>query len=195
MKDFIYNILKDSKNYKAIAWVFILAILILVVFYPIIDANFLYYRRVSNRIEILEKISELDNKKISSNKKLKQEYNSIIKEISEKEDNYLNNIFIKETKFKNNLIKFIGASWLFIILGFILSFKKDKLKNKWTITNLISGIFCIGAGILFGYIGIKIPTIINITINIFLYQIIIIFLAYTISTFGNKKTNISHKSE
>ena len=100
VKDIFLNILKDSKNYKKIAWIFIIAILLLVVLYPIIDANFLYYKRVSNRIDILENVSKIDENKINKNDKLKKEYNSIIEEISEKENNYLNNIFVNETSFK-----------------------------------------------------------------------------------------------
>ncbi len=186
MKEIILNILKDSKNYKKIAWLFIVAILLLVVLYPIIDANFLYYKRVSNRIDILEKISKIDENEICKNDKLEKEYNSIIEEISDKENNYLNNIFVKETSYKNKIIKFFSAAWMFIIVGLILPFTKDKTKNKRTWTNLFGGILCIGVGFLFGYFGVKIPTIINIVVNIILYQIIMIYLAYTIATSGNK---------
>ena len=186
MKEIILNILKDTKNYKKIAWLFIIVILVLIILYPIIDANFLYYKRVSNRIDILEKISKIDEKEINKNDKLEKEYNSIIKEISEKEDNYLNNIFIKEKTFKNKLIKFFSAAWLFIIVGLILPFTNDKSKGKRTWANFFSGILCIGIACLFGYCGYKIPTIINILVNIILYQIIMIYLAYTIATSGNK---------
>ena len=186
MKEIILNILKDTKNYKKIAWLFIIAILIIIVLYPIIDANFLYYKRVSNRIDILEKISKIDKKEINKNDNLEKEYNSIIKEISEKEDNYLNNIFINEKTFKNKAIKFFSAAWLFIIVGLILPFTKDKNKGKRTWTNLLSGILCIVIACLFGYFGYKIPTIINIVVNVILYQIIMIYLAYTIATLGNR---------
>lgn len=186
MKEIILNILKDTKNYKKIAWVFILAILLLIVLYPIIDANFLYYKRVSNRIDILDKINNIEVEKIEENKKLKQEYDSILNEISEKENNYLNNIFIKETSVRNNLIKFISSSWVFIIVGLILPFTKDKVKGKRTLNNFFGGILCLGIAGLLGFIGYKIPTIINIVVNIILYQIIIIYLAYTIATSGNK---------
>ena len=72
VKDIFLNILKDSKNYKKIAWIFIIGILLLVVLYPIIDANFLYYKRVSNRIDILENVSKIDENKINQNDKLKK---------------------------------------------------------------------------------------------------------------------------
>ncbi len=186
MKEIILNILKDTKNYKKIAWVFILAILLLIVLYPIIDANFLYYKRVSNRIEILDKINNIEIEKIEENEKLKQEYDSILNEISEKENNYLNNILIKETSSRNDVIKFISSSWMFIIVGLILPFTKDKSKGKRTLNNVLGGLLCLGIAWLFGFIGYKIPTIINIVVNIILYQIIMIYLAYTIATSGNK---------
>ncbi len=189
MKEILLNmlsILKDTKNYKTIAWVFIIAILLLIVLYPIIDANFLYYKRVSNRIEILDKINNIEIEKIEENEKLKQEYDSILNEISEKENNYLNNIFIKETSSRNNIIKFISSSWMFIIVGLILPFTKDKSKGKRTWNNVLGGLLCLGIAWLFGFIGYKIPTIINIVVNIILYQIIMIYLAYTIATSGNK---------
>lgn len=189
MKEILLNILsilKDTKNYKTIAWVFIIAILLLIVLYPIIDANFLYYKRVSNRIEILDKINKIEIEKIEENEKLKQEYDLILNEISEKENNYLNNIFIKETSSRNNVIKFISSSWMFIIVGLILPFTKDKSKGKRTWNNVLGGLLCLGIAWLFGFVGYKIPTIINIVVNIILYQIIMIYLAYTIAISGNK---------
>ena len=182
--NFILKILENVKDYKKLAWVFIIMVLALIMLYPIIDTNFLYYSRISNRINILEKVSKIDENKISKNKKLNNEYNSIIKEISEKENNYLNNIFITETSRANNLIKFIAASWMFIIIGIILLFTKDKVKKKITMLNIVSGVICIGFAILIGYLGVKIPTIINIII----YNSIMIFFAYTIISFSNKNT-------
>lgn len=130
MKEILLGVLKNSKNYKRIAWIFILVILLLIVFYPIIDANLLYYKRVSNRIEILEKITNIEEEKLDKNDKLKDEYNSILEEISDKENNYLNNIFITEDSNKNNNIKFISSAWMFVLVGIILPFTKDKSKGK-----------------------------------------------------------------
>ncbi|MDO5394212.1 MAG: hypothetical protein Q4F33_06405 [Mycoplasmatota bacterium] len=187
MKEIIIGILKDSKNYKKIAWAFIVFVLMIIMLYPIIDANFLYYKRISNRIEILDKITEIDIEKINNNEKLEQEYNLILNEIESKEDNYLNNIFINETSEKNKLIKFIAGAWMFILVGLIIPFTKDKQKGKRTFSNVLGGALCIGIGVLLGYGTMKIPTIINIIVNIILYQIILIYAAYSIATFDNKK--------
>ena len=88
--------------------------------------------------------------------KLKDEYNSILEEISDKENNYLNNIFITEDSNKNNNIKFISSAWMFVLVGIILPFTKDKSKGKRTWTNFWSGIFCLALAGLFGFIVCKI---------------------------------------
>ena len=189
MDKILFGILKNSKNYKKIAWFFIIVILLLIVFYPIIDTNFLYYNRVSNRIDILEKVSKLDENEIKKDKRVEKEYNSIVDEIFEKENNYLNNIFITESSTRNKLIKFFSSAWLLVLVGLILPFTKDDKKGKRTFMNFISGVICVGVGCGFGYIGLKIPTVINVVVNVILYQIIMIFFAYTIYSFGNKGNN------
>lgn len=189
MQEIILEFLKNNANLKNVAWVFIIGVLLLIIFYPIIDTNFLYYSRVSNRVDILERVSRLDENEIRKNENLEKEYNSIIKEMSEKENNYLNNIFIKETSLTNNIIKFVAAAWLFIIIGIVIPFTKDKKTGKRSRKNLSGGILCVIFGIFIGYIGYIIPTIVNITVNIILYQCIIIYLAYTISKYGNNISN------
>ena len=79
MKEIIIGILKDTKNYKKIAWLFIIFVLMIIMLYPIIDANFLYYNRISNRIEILDKITKIDVEKVNNSEKLQQEYDLILK--------------------------------------------------------------------------------------------------------------------
>lgn len=77
MKGLILEIFKSIKNYKILVWIFILLVMMLILFYPIIDINFLYYKRVNNRINILEKFSNLNLEKIQ-NEYLSNEYNSIL---------------------------------------------------------------------------------------------------------------------
>ena len=71
MKDIFNNVLNklinEKKGFKLIAWIFIIVIILAIVFYPIIDANFLYYNRTNKRIEIIQKIvniNENDIKKV-----------------------------------------------------------------------------------------------------------------------------------
>ena len=193
MKEFIFKIIMNSKNYKKIAWMFIAILLLIIVFYPIIDANFLYYERVSNRIEILEKVNKKDENAVKKNQKLENEYNAIIDEISEKENKYLNNIFIKETNKNNKIIKFFASSWLLWVTGIVLIITKDKKTGK-RMKNILSGLIVFLFSYVIGYFGYIIPTIINVVVNVVLYQIIYIFLAYTISSFTKEKSeNFSQK--
>lgn len=178
MKDFILSIIKNIKDYKLLVWIFILGVLILIILYPIIDANFLYYKRISNRVEILEKVSKIDISKLK-NKQLIEEYNSILNEISEKEDKYLNNIFIYEENTKNSIIKIASATWIFILVTIFVPLSEENRKKglKFNITCCVA---CLLIAALCGYIGYIIPTVINVFINVILYNIVIIFLLYTI---------------
>ena len=52
MKDIFNNffekLINKKKGVKIIAWIFIILIILAIIFYPIIDANFLYYNRTNN---------------------------------------------------------------------------------------------------------------------------------------------------
>ena len=67
MKDifnnFLEKILNEKKSFKLIAWIFIILIILSIIFYPIIDANFLYYNRTNKRIEIIQKMVNTLRKK------------------------------------------------------------------------------------------------------------------------------------
>lgn len=181
------KVLNEKKGFKVIAWVFIILILLAIVFYPIIDANFLYYNRTNKRIEIIQKIVSIDEQDIKRDKRIEEEYNSILEDMNNQGNNYINNIFQQETNRGRNIAKFLAGSWIFILVGIIMPFTKDKKKGKrFTLNNIMAGILCfVIAGIL-GFICVKIPNIINFGVNIVLYLIILIFLAYTISTSGKK---------
>ena len=155
--------------------------------YPIIDANFLYYNRTNQRIEIIQKIISINKEDIMKDKRIENEYNKILNDMSNQDNNYINNIIQKETDTKNNIIKFISGAWLFALVGIIMPFSEDKkTRKKFSKNNIFAAILCfVIAGIL-GYICYKIPNIINFMVNIILYQIILIFFAYTISTSGKK---------
>ena len=184
MYDTILKILKQIHNYKLVIWIFIFVLLFIIIFYPIIDANFLYYKRVSNRIDILDKVSKLDVTTINNNSLLQNEYNSIVDDISEKENKYLNNIFVKEVTLKNKIIKFVSAAWLFAIVGIIMPFTKNTVVG---IMKFFTTLLCFGLAGLFGLVGMIFPTIINIFVNFILYQIILFYLVYTIVSSKNSK--------
>lgn len=180
------KLISEKKGFKIIAWFFIILILLAIVLYPIIDANFLYYSRTNKRIEIIQKIVSIDEKDIKKDERIEKEYNSILNDMNNQSDNYISNIFREETSFIGNIAKFLAGSWIFIIVGFILPFTKDKVKGKITKNNVIGGIFCFVIAGIIGFLCVKIPNIINIWVNLVLYTIILIFLAYTISISGKK---------
>lgn len=181
------KLINEKKGFKIIAWIFIILVILAIFLYPIIDANFLYYNRTNKRIEIIQKIISIDENAIKKDKRIENEYNSILEDMNNQSNNYINNIFQKETNKGRNIAKFLAGSWIFILVGIIMPFTKDKKNGKrFTLNNIMAGIFCfVIAGIL-GFICVKIPNIINFGVNIVLYLIILIFLTYTISTSGKK---------
>ena len=179
----ILKVFADSKNYKKLAWIILVIFLLIILLFPIIDANFLYPKRVSNRVDVLEKITKIDTQTLEKNDILINEYNSILEEMSSNKNNYINNILINKESVINNFIKFISGAWLFLLAGIILFIRKEK-------KSVASGIFSIIISILLGYLAYSIPTIVNVTINVIIYQIILIYLAYTISRFSESQEKI-----
>lgn len=191
MKDIFNNffekLINKKKGVKIIAWIFIILIILAIILYPIIDANFLYYNRTNKRIEIIQKIVSINEEDIKRDLRIEEEYNSILNDMNSQSNNYISNIFQKETNTGRNIAKFISGAWLFILVGIIMPFSLDKNKGKrFTLNNIMSGIVCLGIGAILGLVCYKIPNIINFAVNIILYQIILIFLAYTIATSGKK---------
>ena len=111
-----------------------LGIIVIVVFvsvlilFPFIDTNFFYSNRIKNRIEILQKITELDMDKINQNENLMKEYNSIVKEITESDNNYINKV-LNNNENDNTIGKFISGGTLWWLLGIVVLFFYNKF-NK-----------------------------------------------------------------
>ena len=139
------KLINEKKGFKIIAWIFIILLILAIFLYPIIDANFLYYNITNKRIEIIQKIISIDENAIKKDKRIENEYNSILEDMNNQSNNYINNIFQKETNKERNIAKFLAGSWLFIIAGIIIPFTKDKNKGKrFTLNNIFSGdiMFC-----------------------------------------------------
>ena len=81
----------------------------------------------------------------------------------------------------------VGVVVLAVVGLIIRSMVKDKKNGKrLTLNNIMAGILCLVIAGIIGFICIKIPNIINFSVNIVLYLIVIIFLTYTIATSGKK---------
>ena len=103
------KVITEKKNFKIIAWIFIILIILAIVFYPIIDANFLYYNRTNKRIEIIQKITSIDENEIKKDKRIEEEYNSILDDMNSQSNNYISNIFQTETDKGRNIAKFVSG--------------------------------------------------------------------------------------
>lgn len=178
--DIIKNNLKNPKLYIGI----LSALLIFLVLFPYIDANFFYYQRINDRIDILQKISQLDTESISNNDILSAEYNSILSEIEKQADGSLGSVFIKETDKTTNLLKFLSGASIFWFLAIACLFMRT-FRNKGE--KFLGFIFCLIGGIILGFIAKAIPTIINPTFNYVGFPIIIVVVIALLSTSGKKK--------
>ena len=164
-----------------------LGIIVIVVFvsvlilFPFIDTNFFYSNRIKNRIEILQKITELDMDKINQNENLMKEYNSIVKEITESDNNYINKV-LNNNENDNTIGKFISGGILWWLLGIVVLFfynkfnKENSIKGKNLGLRIGGFILCIIIGGLLGFICSIIPTIFNIWVNYIIIPILVLIL-------------------
>jgi len=181
MKDILDIILKYSKSPKLYITFIALGVIVFLL-YPIIYANFFYYSRMHNRVEILSMLSELDYEKISANDVLLNEYNAIIREIELQRTRLvglgslnLPRDIIVDNEPLDRLWKFISGGFLAWVVGFMVPMMNtfDKKSDK-----PLAFIIMIFIGFLFGLIGMNIPTIRNIWFNHIGFPIIqIIFIA------------------
>ena len=192
----IKKILEIATGIKAkIFWAVILTIIVLLLLlYPYIDANFLIFSRINKRIDILERITKLDTDKIGSNSALQNEYNSIIEEIIAIQDKSVGSIATRQDTTNEKTIKFISGGILFWFISLFVLFQKNKRESisifKKIFNNLMTTALCVGLGYLLALVGRSIPTIINVWINAIAFpciQIAIIGLIIYGSPNNNKK--------
>lgn len=177
MSDIINKIIEiaTGKNAK-VFWAIILGVFVIfLLLYPYIDANYLVYNRISQRVEILDKITKLDVEVINSNSLLKQEYDSILKEIEASQDKSIINITSVNDSKKDENIKFISGGFLFWSVSLFVLFAKNKQampRMKKIMNNILSTVLCIGIGFLLAYIGKALPTFINVWVNMVVFPIL-----------------------
>lgn len=183
MGDKIFEFIKDNlKNPKLYAFLVIFIIVFLLLF-PYIDANFFYYSRVEKRIEILSKVSELNSEQIASDPILESEYDNILNEISKQKDGSLGSIFKTNSSPQETAWKFIlgGAlSWFAAII--CLFMKNQRWKNR-----IITFLCMAMIGVLLGWFFSMLPTIIDPMVNYVIAPILQIVLIGLIATSGSKK--------
>lgn len=179
IKTTIFNKIFNMNKRKLGITIIVLLVAILILF-PFIDTNFFYSNRIKNRIDILQKITELDMDKISQDENLLKEYESIVKEINESDNNYINKV-LNNNKNDHTIGKFISGGLLWWILGIIMLFfyntfnKDDKTSKNWG-TRIAGFVLCVIIGGLIGLICSIIPTIFNIWVNYILIPIVVLIL-------------------
>lgn len=179
IKTTIFNKIFNMDKRKLGITIIVLLVVILILF-PFIDTNFFYSNRIKNRIDILQKITELDMDKISQDENLLKEYQSIVKEINESDNNYINKV-LNNNKDDHTIGKFISGGLLWWILGIVMLFfynifnKDDKNGKNWG-TRIAGFILCVIIGGLIGLICSIIPTIFNIWVNYIIIPILVLIL-------------------
>lgn len=153
----------------------VIFIISFIIIFPFIDNNFLYFSRMENRIDILDKVSKLDTELINENKVLSEEYKSIMGEINHFDNKYIlsnNNLFNQRTVARVRNLKIISGASIFILL-FLLTFFRSfdfAKKVKYSIILLLMTV----SGAIFGgimptfrihmvnYLGVPILEVIGI---------------------------------
>ena len=179
LKTTIFNKIFGMNKRKLGVIVIVLFVFILSLF-PFIDTNFFYANRIKNRINILQEITELDMNKINENEKLSNEYESILDEINESDNNYINKL-LNNNKNEHSLGKFISGGLLWWILATIMlffynTFNKENTGSKNWGTRIGGFVICAIIGGLIGLICSIIPTIFNIWVNYLIIPIIVLIL-------------------
>ena len=183
MKEKVFELLKTNlKNPKLYVVLFIMLI-VAVLLFPYIDANWFYYGRVEKRIEILDQMSKIDIETISDTPILIDEYNSILQEIRKQKDGSIGSIFITESSKEVKRNKFIWGGFLCWILSIIYLFiKMEKFWYK-IFGFILFGLF--GAGV--GYVSMILPTIISPLCNYIFMPFLECILLGMFITSSNKK--------
>ena len=194
MDSLIKKLFEIATGKKAkIFWAVILTIIVLLLaLYPYIDANFLVFSRINKRIDILERITQLNLDKIDANLALQEEYNSIIGEISAIQEKSVGTITTRQDTSNEKIIKFISGGSLLWLVSLIVLFSKNKKDNisalKKIFNNMMSAILCVVLGYFLALIGKNMPTIANVWINAFGFPCIQIAIIGLI-VYGTSKNN------
>lgn len=187
MQEKLFDLVKNNlKNPKLYALLLALTIVFFLLF-PYLDANIFYYKRINDRVEILEKVSALDSDLIAENSTLKTEYERILVEISNQPESMVSSILTKENSISATIAKFISGGFLFWVIAFCC-FGLKGFKNFGY--KLLGFVMFLIIGVLFGFIAKAIPTIFNPWVNCIGFPIILIIFAALLLT-SNKKSTAS----
>ena len=176
-----------------IFWATIIALVImLVILYPFIDANFFFYGRVETRIDNLEKLVSISGTPVTDDPSLHAEYQDILQDMETARNNSIITVSFDSPRRTHTNLKFWSGAIVGIILMIAGLFSKNpsgKLTFKFFIKNnllifFIGGIIALG----FGYLFTFIPTIASPWINAIAAPVIqFVFLDLLLSTSKKQK--------
>lgn len=192
MKDKICElVISNLKNPRMYA-LFLALVVVFFLLFPYLDANLFYYKRINDRVDVLTKVSELDEDSFENNPILKEEYKRILKEISDQPESMVSNILTKETNRSATIAKFITGGILFWIIAFCcFAFKGLKTLGYKVFGFVLFVIF----GIIFGFIAKSIPNIFNPWVNCIGFPLVQILFAALIFTSNKKKHSANDEQQ
>ena len=152
----------------------IVAIILGVIVFPYIDANFLYYNRIEKRIDNLTNLVNLTGVPLEENEMLYEEYLSILEEVKTARENALFGSGKAEDSRTDRMWKFAGGAFLWVIIAVVLLFSKKKGEQrtfKHWVNYIFSAIICLVFGGILGQVFVYIPTIGSSKVNFILAPI------------------------
>lgn len=168
MVEKVFDIIKDNLKNPKLYIALLTIIVVILLLFPYIDANFFYYNRVEKRIDILKTVSDIETEKIENNPILKAEYENILEEISKQKEGSLGSVFITNNTSKVSRYKFLTGAILSWLVGVLCLFIKiDKVSQR-----IVGILFFAILGCILGYISTLIPTIIDPKCNYILMPIL-----------------------
>ena len=190
MGEKIFDLVKNlaTGKHSKIFWVILIIIVVLaIIVFPYIDANFLYYSRIEKRIDNLNNLVLLSGEELKDSPVLLAEYNNIIEEIKVAQEKNITSFFENKSDSKFDYwAKFLSGAFLCWLFGIIVFFQKDK-NSKLTLSyflknNFLAFVFCIGLGVVLVFVFSKLPVFGSIWVNIIgvpILQLILLYFLFT----------------
>ncbi len=180
--DLISKIATGEK--RRVFWATVIVVLIVfIIVFPYIDANFLYYSRMEKRLDNLSKLIEISGETINDSPELDAEYQSILEELTRaRERTIFANITSSEEQGTDFCVKFVSGGFLFGVVGIVGLFTRNK-KTKMTFSlflknNLTIFLACSLVAVFFAFIFSKIPTLGVVWVNAILSPVVQIVVLY-----------------
>lgn len=166
-----------------IFWAFVIVALVVgIIIFPYIDANYLYYDRIERRINNLQALVDLTEIPLQENEDLYAEYESIIEEMESAREKALSNTANNKDTIQDRRVKFLSGAGLWYIVALMVLITKKKTE-KWSFkrifNNFCSTVLCVGIGSGIGWVFTLIPTLglvgVNVGLTIIL-EVIVLWL-------------------